>query len=256
MRLAALAAIFATLAAAQAVRLDPNPVLTTAGNTPPGAYAPVLAIPGARIKLCTAADCTVAVMTFTDAGAGPQCPTTAQVTLGDSPACSPFADSQGNFGFWVLPGQYWYQITLPNGSIYGPFPVTAGTSSFGSGVRTFNTRTGDVLPLSGDYSSLQILGVANVARFSATPTFDLSLGTIQTITLTDTVTGAFVVSVSSNMMYEFLICQDLIGNHSFTWPGIVHGGMSVGQVGNKCSLQVFLSARGQLYAVTPGVTNQ
>lgn len=255
LKLAILALISAS-AWGQAVRVDPLPVTATSGNTPPGAYSPVLAIPGSSIKLCTDAACTIRAQTYTGVTASVLCPTTAQVVLAGTSQCTQFADPQGNFGFWLLPGTYWYRITIPNGTIYGSFPFTAGASSFGAGVLTFNSRTGNVVPVSGDYNSLQISGLPFDATFSATPTFDLSAGTIQRLTLSGTVTGAFLANQVDNLWYQFKICQDGTGNHTFQWPGTVHGAMQVGQIANTCSLQVFLAASGQLYALTTGVTNQ
>jgi|SRR5580692_3889983 hypothetical protein len=260
MRLVILTAIFASIAAAQAVRFDPLAVTTTAGNTPPGGYSPVLAIPGSTIKLCTSNTCVTRATTYSDGTAATPCPALSPVVLAGTAVCTPYADQQGNFGFWILPGTYWYQITLPNSNVYGPFPFSAGGGAGGSGVLTFgpagSPRTGNVVTASGDYNSLQISGAAYNATFSATPTFDLSQGTIQTITLSGTVTGAFLMNQINNLWYQFLICQDAVGQHSFTWPGTVHGAMSVGLTQNKCSLQVFLANGGQLYAVSTGVTNQ
>jgi len=112
---------------AQAVRIDPTPVFTIATNTPPGAYSPVLAIPGATVSINTT--------TYTDATGSVSCPTNAQITIPGTSACVSTATQQGSFGFWVLPATspYFYTIVLPNSQVFGPFPVSAGGGGGGGG---------------------------------------------------------------------------------------------------------------------------
>jgi len=91
--------------------------------------------------------------------------------------------------------------------------------------------------------------------FSASPVFDLSLGTTQSITLTGEVTGAQIVNVPDGQTISFLICQDLTGGRSFVWPANVLGGMRIGTVSGTCSAQTFVSDGTKLYATSPGMTN-
>ena len=122
----------ASLAAQTAFRVDPIPVMTTNGSTPAGAYAPLFAIPGATVKLYTDAGGTVPATTYTDPTACTSCPTSAPVVLGSASLCVSTTDALGNFGFWLQPGQYWYTITLVNGTLYGPFPITTSTANSGT----------------------------------------------------------------------------------------------------------------------------
>ena len=123
------------------VRIDPTPVQTVSSNVPPGAFPPVLAVPGATINFLRVSGfdtlglgaCTNFAATFSDSTGSQQCPANAQVVLAGTNACVTNADSQGAFGFWVTAGaNYAYTVTLPSGRVYGPFPVTAGTSGGGS----------------------------------------------------------------------------------------------------------------------------
>ena len=121
------------------VRIDPTPVQTVSSNVPPGAFPPVLAVPGATINFCafpaspSVGACTNFAATFSDSTGSQQCPANAQVVLAGTNACVTNADSQGAFGFWVTAGaNYAYTVTLPSGRVYGPFPITAGTGGGGS----------------------------------------------------------------------------------------------------------------------------
>jgi hypothetical protein len=116
----------------QASRFD-GYVFTTTGTTPPGAYAPVLAIPGATIKVYTNAGASTLATTYTDGTEGTTCPTSAQVVLSGTSSCVSTSDAQGNFGFWIAAGNYWYTETLPNLTVFGPFPITPGGSGGGGG---------------------------------------------------------------------------------------------------------------------------
>lgn len=64
-----------------------------------------------------------------------------------------------------------------------------------------------------------------IVRYSPTPTFNLITGTTQVITLT----GDAVPSIvnPSNTIYTFVIIQDDIGGHSFSWPSNFRGAGSV-----------------------------
>ncbi len=142
-----------------AVRADPYPVFTTAGNVPIGSSAPVLTVPGSTIKICTDSACNTRAQTYLDAGATMPCSLTAQVVLPGSTVCQSTTDNQGAFGFWLLPGTYYYTVALPPpiSATMGPFPLTTGLVGT-TGVQAFNGRTGLVFPVSNDYSYFQIGG--------------------------------------------------------------------------------------------------
>lgn len=91
--------------------------------------------------------------------------------------------------------------------------------------------------------------------FSATPVFDLAAAPTQSITLTGDITASTIANPGDGQTVSFLICQDSMGGHIFTWPANVQGGMLVGMAAGKCSAQTFVSDGNKLYATTPGVAN-
>jgi hypothetical protein len=151
----------------QVFRVDPTPVMTTAG-VPPNGYPLLYAVPGASIKLCSDAACATVGRSYTNANGNVQCPVNAPVTWPGTSVCSAVSGPQGQFGFWLASGTYYYQVGMPNGTILGPYPVTpnlqiAGVSGLvtsgpgiglsgntgyititNTGVTTFNGRTGAV----------------------------------------------------------------------------------------------------------------
>ena len=91
--------------------------------------------------------------------------------------------------------------------------------------------------------------------FSPTPSFDVSVAPTQSMSLTGDVNGSTVVNLRDGQTVSFLICQDTVGGHAFTWPSNMVGGMQVGMVAGTCSAQTFVSDGVKLYATGPGVTN-
>jgi hypothetical protein len=139
-------------------------------------------------------------------------------------------------------------------------------SAVGStGVTSFNSRTGVVVPTSGDYTVAQVTGAAPLASpaftgtataptaaigtsstqiattafvanalfslvtvsFSATPTFNLSSGTSFQITLTGNVTSSTLSGGTAGQTFVVKIIQDATGGRSFVWPTNVFNGMSI-----------------------------
>jgi hypothetical protein len=95
----------------------------------------------------------------------------------------------------------------------------------------------------------------NIVAFSATPTFDASLGNTQKITLTDNVTSSTLSNATAGQTINFIICQDATGGRTFVWPTNVKGGMTIGATLSKCSAQDFIFDGTNAYAVSAGVTN-
>ncbi len=174
MKKTAILFLFASSAfAAQYFRVDPQSVTTTAGNTPPGGYPTLYAVPNATIALCTDAACSIPAIAYTDGTGNTACPSYAPVTLPGTTVCTSTTGPQGQFGFWVIPGTYYYTITLTTGQRYGSFPFTSNTAGVtqltagpgisvtsggigsvtvsNTGVLSFNGRTGAVVPVAGDY---------------------------------------------------------------------------------------------------------
>jgi hypothetical protein len=94
-----------------------------------------------------------------------------------------------------------------------------------------------------------------VVSFSATPTFDVSLGDTQKITLTGDVTRSTLSNATAGQSINFIICQDSGGSHTFVWPTNVKGGMTIGSTLSTCSAQSFRFDGTNAYATSAGVTN-
>ncbi len=114
---------------AQASRYD-NQVTTVSAQCVQGSLCPQLVVPGATIQVCTNSSgaCSPAT-TYTDVTGGTACPSNAQVTIvgGANPTqCVSTVNLQGQFGFWALPGVYYYYVTLPaaaGGGTYAGRPM-------------------------------------------------------------------------------------------------------------------------------------
>jgi len=100
-----------------------------------------------------------------------------------------------------------------------------------------------------------IVSGVNTVTFSATPTFDASLGNTQKITLTGNVTSSTLSNASTGQTINFLIRQDATGSRTFVWPTNVKGGMTIGATLNTCSAQSFIFDGTNAYATGAGVTN-
>lgn len=90
--------------------------------------------------------------------------------------------------------------------------------------------------------------------FSATPTFDASLGNSFKITLTGNVTSSTLSNPQAGQLISWLICQDATGSRTFVWPTNVKGGMTIGSTLSTCSAQNFLYDGTNAYALSGGVT--
>jgi hypothetical protein len=123
MRFSILFLAFTASLAAQGVRFD-SQATTTSGSTVPGATTPLLAVPGASIAICGDVACQTSYTTYTDATLATACAASTPIVLTGTTTCTAQADYQGNFGFWTATGNFWYIITLPNGTTYGPYAVT------------------------------------------------------------------------------------------------------------------------------------
>ncbi len=182
-----------TLQAAQIFRVDPSPVMTTAGNAPYGGNPALYAVSSATIQLCTDAACSIPATTYTDVSGNTTCPSYAPVVQAGTIVCASTTGPQGQFGFWLAPGTYYYRVTLPSGQSYGSYPITSNTAgvtdiaagagisvsgSIGSvtisntGALSFNGRTGAITPTTGDYVYSQIggakQGTTNVPQMAGT----------------------------------------------------------------------------------------
>lgn len=131
-------------------------------------------------------------------------------------------------------------------SQHGYLPKLSGVSTqFLNGIGTFTTPAGG----GGGWT-------VNTVTFSSTPVFDFSLGNLQVITLTGNVSASSVSNVVIGPVL-WQVCQDSSGNHTFVWPPVVHGAITIGLLANKCSEQWFASTDGtNFYATSTGAINQ
>jgi hypothetical protein len=105
------------------------------------------------------------------------------------------------------------------------------------------------------YVGSRVVAGLNVVTFSATPTFDASLGNTQKITLSNNVTSSALSNAATGQTLSFVVCQDSTGGRTFVWPSNVLGGVTIGSTASKCSVQDFIFDGTNAYAVSPGVTN-
>ena len=108
-------------------RVDPQSLMTTAGNASPSGYPALYAVSGATIQITTDAAGTMPATTYANGTGSPACPVGSPVVLAGTSICTAYAGSQGEFGFWLAAGTYYYKALLPNGYSYGPFPITINT---------------------------------------------------------------------------------------------------------------------------------
>ena len=154
---------------AQAVvyRIDPQPVMTASGNVPVGGYPTAYFVPNATIKLCTNSTCTVLATTYTDSTGVTACASSAPVTLPGTNVCTPTAGAQGQFGFWIQPGTYYFTVTTVTGT-FGPYPIsspTVGTLG-GPGIVSSNL-VGGLVPMSTNLDCSAFTGSSASVRIAA-----------------------------------------------------------------------------------------
>lgn len=161
----------------QGARFDSN-VFTVPGTTPPGAYPPVLAVPGATFAVCGDAACATSAVTYTDLTLVTACPSNAPVTIPGNPVCVAGANAQGGFGFNLAARTTWYRITFPNGATFGPYAITPGGGGGGGipggATGSLQYNSGGVFAGFGTFSPItqitQFPGVVDSNLFNCTQT--------------------------------------------------------------------------------------
>jgi hypothetical protein len=146
-----------------------------------------------------------------------------------------------------LPANHPYK-SAPPGTSYGPPYSLASAGAVGQVLTSAGAS-------SDPYWATPVQQELNAATFSASPTFDASLGNTQKITLTGDVTSSTLSNAFAGQQLNFIICQDSSGGHAFAWPSNVKGGMTVGSTASKCSAQSFIFDGSTAYATASGVTN-
>ncbi|HEY3927193.1 MAG TPA: hypothetical protein VGL89_02355 [Candidatus Koribacter sp.] len=115
------------------------------------------------------------------------------------------------------------------------YPGNSGTAD----VNLYRGSAG-VLKSDQEISAAAVIGGLNTVTFSATPTFDVSKGNTQLITLTGNVTSSLLVGALAGERLLFIVCQDATGARTFVWPASVKGGGVIGSTASKCSVQDFV----------------
>lgn len=93
--------------------------------------------------------------------------------------------------------------------------------------------------------------------FSATPTFDCSMGNLFSMTLTGNVTSMTVTNAMAGHIYTFIFTQDGSGLHSVAWPGTFKGVISVPitALAGTSAVQMVIYNGTNFYAVSLGQIN-
>lgn len=99
----------------------------------------------------------------------------------------------------------------------------------------------------------------NAVSSSATPTFDLSLGDVQTMTVNANVTTVTLSNLTAGQRVIFDLVHDATSTaYTFAWPTSVKGTpITIGSTASKHNIQAFFSPDGiNLYPAAPGMINQ
>lgn len=104
--------------------------------------------------------------------------------------------------------------------------------------------------------SNQIAGAINAVTFSATPTFDASLGNTQTVTLTGNVTSSTLSNCAAGEFLVFDIIQDAAGSRTFVWPTNILNAGTIGGTASKHNIQTFYCDGANARATGAMLTNQ
>ena len=92
--------------------------------------------------------------------------------------------------------------------------------------------------------------------FAPTISVDFSKGSLFSLTLNGDVQITGIRNATRGQQVVFHICQDSAGNHKFTWPTGVFGGMAIATAPGQCSTQAFVAASDGLFATGPGSTGR
>jgi hypothetical protein len=152
------------------------------------------------------------------------------------------------------------------GDLSGSFPDPSvatvggvGASAIASGASAANsastTAVSNVIALrdaNGGCAFTRLQETINVASFSSTTTFDLSLGGVQQTTAT----SAFTVAPTNLGIGQFVVFDIINGtggggsNYGITWPSNVYGGgTNIGTTGGGHNTQLFYSDGSNLYSL-------
>lgn len=128
---------------------------------------------------------------------------------------------------------------------------------------TLRTGVGGVVQISSTGGGGGGGGGINILLYSATPVFDLSLGTTQFIQLTGNVTSSTVTNPTNGQVYTFVIEQDALGGRSFVWPTTFQNTGPIDTFDgtanpstNAVQQFVYINSTNKFYAISSLIPNQ
>lgn len=155
--------LLGAIQAQQVFRVDPIPAMTTAGTSTTGGYPALYAIAGATIQITTDAAGTTPATTYANQAGSIQCPVGAPVVIPGTSVCTATTGAQGQFGFWLSSGTYYYKQIAPNGNSYGPYPITINTL----GVTQITAGSGVTISPSGGTGDVTINATGSIPIVSS-----------------------------------------------------------------------------------------
>lgn len=118
--------------------------------------------------------------------------------------------------------------------------IGSGSGAYQTGNYIFTNSANSseaVLPI--NYSGVFDLQGTNAATFSATPTFNRAIGSLQTITLTANVTSSTLSNCAAGQTVIFDVIENGTGGFTFAWPSNFHGAGSITTTANEHNRQMF-----------------
>jgi Major tropism determinant N-terminal domain len=126
--------------------------------------------------------------------------------------------------------------------------ISAGATAANNAVSTNTASTIVLRDGSGSATLTSLYQHINVVSTSTTPSFNLSLGSIQQMTINAGITVSLSGLVAGQIVVFDFIHDNTSTNYGITWPGNVFGGSTnVGVVNNKHNVQAFYSDGTNLY---------
>ncbi len=156
-------------------------------------------------------------------------------------------------------GPAWLTWTISNPTTAPAISLAATTGqSSHQVIGTCGSATifGPCALVAADLPATTVFSSINTVSFAATPVFDLSLGTVQTITLTGNVTNSTFTNGVAGGAYTFIICQDGSGNHTYVFGAAWHAPMTIGSTASLCSMQQFIALNATTLYGSVGLVNQ
>jgi hypothetical protein len=154
-------------------------------------------------------------MTFND---GLRVPNQKKITFSLPGGNNAYIGDIGGLGYWEVQG--------------GPSGGRILNAAYTAALMTWTNAGLFTFPYS--LKAKQLYTDVNVVTFSATPTFDASLGNTQKITLTGNVTSSTLSNAVAGQTINFIVCQDATGGRTFVWPANFLNAPSIYAGANQC----------------------